>query len=490
MAGTYRELFDVPGVRLFVPAAFIGRMTMSMLGIGIVLLVSSVTGSYGIAGSVSATCSVAFAVTTPFVSRLTDRHGQQRVLVPLLSLHAISMAALVGATWAGAPTWSFYPAAAAVGITSPSLGAMIRARWSYVLRDGDAGAGPADDTRKKPDHRTPDRTGPDRTGADRTGPDHAGPDRTPDAGGAAGRPPRPDFAARLQAAYSLESVLDELVFVTGPVIVTMLVVHLDPLAGVSAAAACAVIGGLTLAAQRRTQPPPSAPRAGGPDGGVVATPAMFLVTGAFLLLGVVFGAVDVSVIAYAKEQGRQSMAGVVLGVYALGSGAAGLWYGGRQWNAPLDRRFAAGLLLTAAGLAPMSLMPGLAPLIALVFFAGMGISPTIIAGYGLVERLAPTERLTEALTWVSTAVGIGVAGGAAVAGRLADVEGARAGLLAALLACLAAAAVGITGAVRARASGAGPATAAATTAAAADEPVPPDGHGPAEGREGGTRASA
>lgn len=413
MANPYRELFDVPGVRLFVPAALVGRMPMSMIGIGIVLLVSAVTGSYGIAGSVSATCAVAFAVTTPFVGRLADRLGQQRVLLPLLSLHALSMAALVGCVWMDLPSWTFFPAAAAVGASSPSLGAMVRARWSYVLRTDDSVTAGGD---TEPAGSTRERT---------------------------------DATTRLQVAYSLESVLDETVFVTGPVIVTMLVTLVDPLAGVAAAGTFAVGGGLALAAQRGSQPPPRPRRPSGTSG-VIMTAGMPMVTTAFLLLGAVFGAVDVSVIAFAKEQGHQALAGVVLGTYALGSGVAGLWYGGRRWAASLDRRFAIGLLLTTAGLVPLSWMPGLPSLMVVIFFAGMGISPTIIAGYGLVERLVPNHQLTEGLTWVSTAVGTGVAVGAAAAGRLADVEEARAGLVFALAACLAATAVGIAAIPRTR----------------------------------------
>ncbi|WP_236008473.1 hypothetical protein [Actinomadura physcomitrii] len=62
MSGPYREPLSVPGARPFVAAGFVGRMSMSMVGIGmvgigIVLLVSAVTGSYGIAGSVTATLS-------------------------------------------------------------------------------------------------------------------------------------------------------------------------------------------------------------------------------------------------------------------------------------------------------------------------------------------------------------------------------------------------------------------------------------------------
>ena len=56
---------------------------MGMLSLGIVVLVVAVTSRYGIAGAVSATGAVAYAIVTPHVARLVDRHGQRRVLRPL-----------------------------------------------------------------------------------------------------------------------------------------------------------------------------------------------------------------------------------------------------------------------------------------------------------------------------------------------------------------------------------------------------------------------
>ena len=61
MVGPYRGLFSTPGVKGFVIAGFVGRMPMSMLGIGVVLLISALTGSYATAGAISATVSLAFA---------------------------------------------------------------------------------------------------------------------------------------------------------------------------------------------------------------------------------------------------------------------------------------------------------------------------------------------------------------------------------------------------------------------------------------------
>ena len=60
-----------------------------------------------------------------------------------------------------------------------------------------------------------------------------------------------------------------------------------------------------------------------------------------------------------------------------------------------------------------------------MLIAGLTISPTLIAGYGLIERQAPGSRRTEAMTWLSSAISIGVACGSAACGRIIDDAGPR-----------------------------------------------------------------
>ncbi|MCW2899606.1 MAG: major facilitator superfamily 1 [Streptosporangiaceae bacterium] len=386
MANPYRELFAIPGARFFVAAAFVGRMSMSMVGIGIVLLVSAVTGSYGIAGAVSATFALAYAAGSTVMGRLADRHGQGRVLAPLVLANCLSMTALILCALLRAPAWAVFAAAAASGVTSPSLGAMVRARWSHLLRDEAAAAG------------------------------------------------------SLHAAFSFESVVDEVIFVAGPMIVTLLATAIHPAAGVAAASLLTLSGCLALALQRRTEPPPRPRRPG--QGNAITVPGVRVVSAVFLLLGAVFGSIEVSALGFTAEKGHQALAGPLLGLLALGSGSAALWYGARQWKAPLERRFRIGLVLLVAGLVPLALITNLWVMMALIFFSGLAISPTIIPAYGLVESLVPGDQLTEGLTWISTAIGIGLAAGAWVAGHLVDARGSGTAFLFPLTAGLLAAVVG------------------------------------------------
>jgi MFS family permease len=148
-----------------------------------------------------------------------------------------------------------------------------------------------------------------------------------------------------------------------------------------------------------------------------------------LFLGSMFAAIDLSTVAFATEHGHKPVAGFILGTYALGSAAGGLWYGSRPWRAPLERRFAVTLCCTVAGVAAFWAMPGLLLLDLVVFISGLTISQTIMAGFSLIERQAPPERRTEAMAWLSSTVSVGVAAGSAAAGRLIDAGGARWGYL-------------------------------------------------------------
>ena len=81
----YAEIFRIPGAWRFSAAGVIGRMPMSMFGLGTVLLISAATGRYGVAGAVSAAGSLGYAFSSPRIARLVDSRGQRRVLLPLLA---------------------------------------------------------------------------------------------------------------------------------------------------------------------------------------------------------------------------------------------------------------------------------------------------------------------------------------------------------------------------------------------------------------------
>jgi MFS family permease len=263
-----------------------------------------------------------------------------------------------------------------------------------------------------------------------------------------------------------------MIFVAGPVIVTVLATEVYPAAGVAAAMLLCVTGTLLLAAQRRTEPrprtrppvpmpapvaaaPPPAPcpqPAPAPETGGSRVPARGLIAlvPVYWCLGVTFASVDLSTIAFAQEHGHKPLAGIILGSYALGSAIGGLLYGSRTWRTPVERRFLISLCCTAAGISTFWAQTGLLSLVLVIFISGLTISPTFIAGYSLVEGQAPAHRRTEGMAWLSSSISVGVASGSAIVGHIIDASGARWGYAFAAVAGLAAVVTCLAGASRLR----------------------------------------
>jgi MFS family permease len=382
----YRSLLTTPGSKAFTAAGFVARLPISMLNIGIVLLVEAATGSYAIAGAVAATFAVIQAAASPQLARLVDRLGQARVTVPMLAVHLSGLLALVLLAQLGGPTWTLFLAAAFAGIATPQIGSLVRARWAYLV---------------------------------------------------SGTP-------RLHTAYSFESVVDELIFIVGPVLVTILATTVSPAAGIGAAMLFVGTGTLLFAVQRRTEPEPSG-RPRGEGGSAIAVPAIRVLALAFLALGAIFGSVDVATVAFADEQGSPAAAGLVLAVFAIGSMVSGLAYGAMRWRSSLQRRFLVAVLILALSSMLLVLIPSIPLLVPFAFLVGLSISPTIVAAFGLVESLVPARQLTEGLTWATTGVGFGIAIGSSLAGRVVEAAGAHAGYAVTLCAGVATAIIVIAG---------------------------------------------
>jgi len=224
-----------------------------------------------------------------------------------------------------------------------------------------------------------------------------------------------------------------MIFVVGPALVTVLATALPP-AGVVLCVVLSVTGTLLFAAQRQTEPPTRPPTrrpARLPGAGRVTlssrlpAPGLLTMAPLYLFLGAMFASIDLSTVDFAQRQGHKPLAGFVLGTYAFGSAIGGLWYGSRSWRTPVQRRFALTLILTVAGVATFWAQPRLITLDAGMLVAGLTISPTLIAGYSLIERQAFAARRTEAMTWLSSAISVGVAMGSAVCGRIIDDAGPR-----------------------------------------------------------------
>ena len=380
----YGPLLRTPGALAFSLAALVGRLPIAMLGIGTVLLVEDRRSSYALAGLVSAAYAAGLAGVGPVLSRLVDRLGQRRVLPWALLLSAVGIGGLVLLAGTAAPVPVLLACAAVMSAAPSQLGSCVRARWSALLVD------------------------------------------------------RP---AEVPRAYAWEAVVDEVVFVVGPLVVVLCAL-LDPAVGLLTAFVLGGAGTVAFLALRATEPA-VLPGAGGTGRSALAAVGLRTLTLSMLCVGLVFGTVEVSMVAFAQERGSEAGGGVLLALVAGGSAVAGLLYGTLHWRASARRRYLLGTALLAAGLVPLLLTTSVVWMAPSALLAGFAISPVLIVAFGLVEELVPPSARTEGFSWLNSGLGIGVAVGFAVSGAVADSAGARTAFLVALGGALAAGAVAL-----------------------------------------------
>jgi predicted MFS family arabinose efflux permease len=365
----YTRLFAVPGSVAFSFAGWVARLPIPMLGLGALLLVEGRTGSYALAGAVSGTLALSFSVASPQWARAMDRRGQGSVLRWAMTAYFLSGVAFVAVVVAGGPRWSWFLLAALTGAAGPNIGSLVRARWVAGLED----------------------------------------------------------AERRQTAFALEAVVDEVVFVVGPPLVTLLATLVLPPAGFLTGIVLGTIGGFWLAGQRGTEPPVQPVD---PDVPVrrwaALRPAVLVVSATYAVIGMVFGAVDVVVVGFADAEGVPAFAGLALAVYAGGSLVAGLVYGVVRLPGTLTGRFIGTAVLFGAAAQLMWGVESLALLVAAGFLAGLTIAPVLVSGTSLVESRVARSALTEALSWTTTGLTLGVTAGSALAGAAVDHWGAEA----------------------------------------------------------------
>jgi MFS family permease len=397
----YLRILRVRAARTPFVASVIGRLPISMAPLATVLLVQQVRGSYAIAGGVTAAYALGATLGTPVLGRLVDRVGQPRVIAPSGLVSASLLAALALTAAGGAPNAVLLPLAAGAGLAAPPIVAVMRGAWRVALHD------------------EKDRL----------------------------------------AAYALDAVAVEFIFVVGPLIVGLLLVT-TPLAVPLLVTASLLAGGSVAYARSpavrawRPEPHPDG------DGAVAPSPlgsgGVLTILAVALLVAAGFGQVDVSIAATAREAlGDPGRVGLLFACIAGGSTVGGLWYGSRHWTGPERHRLPVALAGVVPGLAAVALLlggpadgvrrPPFAALAVLLVVAGMCIAPALIAIGNLVDALSPRSRLSEAQAWVSTMYTGGGAAGTAAAGVLVETGGPGRGFTGACLLMLAGGVVAAAG---------------------------------------------
>jgi MFS family permease len=343
----------------------VGRFPIAMRSISILMLVSAVSGSLGNAGTVAAAMLVSQGAASPVLGRLADRLSQRRVLLSACLAQALGMTLLLMSIVLGAPLWLMIVAAVATGCTSVSFTSFMRARWAAMVDHG-----------------------------------------------------------LLRTAYALESMLDETIFLLGPLLVTLLVSAVDPVAGLLACAVLTTTGSIAVALHRRSEPTSEPTPRRGP-GQVITVPGVQVLMVSYAGMGFLLGAVDVTMIAFARQQSAPWLGGVFLSLTAVGSLTAGAVYGAVNWRLSQARLLSLTTCVLTFGAVPLAFAGSSLVMAFLAVAAGIAIAPALIVGSTLLESLVPEDSLSEGFSWLTCGGALGIASGTAVGGRLADLGSSR-----------------------------------------------------------------
>ncbi|MGB2712262.1 MAG: MFS transporter, partial [Conexibacter sp.] len=189
-ARAYAVLLQPEGARRLLLTALLGRIPIGVFSLAIVLVVREQTGSFAQAGAASAAFALGAGVLAPLQGRLVDRFGQPAVLIPSALVNAAALVGLVAAADGGAHGWLLAVLAAIGGAAVPPLAACMRSQWAALFAD--------------------------------------------------------DASAR-GTAYSLESVFNELIFIAGPLLTTVLVAAWSPGLALLVAVGGSLVGTLGFA---------------------------------------------------------------------------------------------------------------------------------------------------------------------------------------------------------------------------------------------------
>lgn len=369
----YAALLERRDLRKTIAVSLLGRLPIGICGLAILLLVQTATGSFARGGAATACYVLGLATVAPALGRVIDRHGPRATLLACALAFPAALTALVAAVTYRAPPWIVLTCAAAAGAAFPPITVCMRTYLRQRLRSEDL----------------------------------------------------------LAAAYSLESVLIELIFIAGPLLVALFLATTSAAAAVLFAAGCGALGTLAFLRSPALADWRIEPRLRSSLLGPLEQRGFVPLIGVILCYSIAFGLLEVGLTAHATEAGNPSLAGVFLGLMSAGSALGGLAYGSRSWHLPLARQFALMLALMGAGLSVLAFPWGPWAFALWSAFAGVVMAPALIIQSMLVAKTARAEQMTEAFTWSTSAllagVGIGVAGG----GALLEVARSPAALLAA-----------------------------------------------------------
>lgn len=368
MFSTYRDLFQLPGALRIASGGFIARMPIAMDAIAIILFIYSVDKRYSLAGALTAVAALTTVVSSPLWSKVADRRGQRFVLAIAVPIRILAIIAFINLVLAGAPVWTWFLSIFIAEAGSISMGSMTRRRWVHIV----------DNTDKQ----------------------------------------------LLATSYAFESLVDEFVFILGPIFTTAIVAAIDPAAGLILGILFLLVGVPLVASHKQSDPGVELHQGDERQSSVMRNKNLQAVAIPLAIIGGCFSAVNICVVALTTEQDLKAFSGLLLGIWALGGALSALINGAIRWKIPHGQRFIGYL----AGMAIVSFtFPFIENLFVLgiaLFLQGICIGPLLPNGLPIVTNSVSPSQMTQAITLATAGIPLSAAISSFFAGTIIDAYGA------------------------------------------------------------------
>jgi len=368
LTARYGAILRLPDVARIMALTFIARMPVGTLTLSLLLHVRALTGSFAIAGTTVGTYLTASSLAAPFVGRWVDRRGAMPPLIATGVLFPVSVGMLLFAGNFSLSLAGIHVAAACAGICAPPITGLTRT----ILRQRFANEG---------ERRT---------------------------------------------AFALDSVLVEMVFTVGPLLVAAMLASGSPHAALAMSWVFTIVSVPLFVGSRALRYLKAQPAAARSLLGPVADARLVHVFLLTIVIAMGFGCIEVGYPGFGAAMGTVAIGGVLLACNSIGSALGGFAYGGLHLGVPPQRILPRVLAIMVVPLALHTLTMNVWLLCVLAFCSGALIAPALTSVMLVISAHAPERYATEAFTWSSTCILGGIGLGAMVAGRVVQAWGPQA----------------------------------------------------------------
>lgn len=352
----------------FLVAGAVGRMPAATLQLGLLMYVTSSGLGFGLGGLTVAANGLGIAAGAPIVGRVADRFGPAPVVLAAIIGQTLGLLALIAVVATTPLPALVLLCSFVVGAANPQVGPISRAHWSLLARK-----------REEP--------------------------------------------SLIRVALGYEGACDEVSFVVGPVLASLLVGLLGPDPALWVLLCFTWVGeGIfwLFLITRSSQPTASQSAGSEQDGTSTRVPLplglmMWPLLGC-MAVGMIFGSTQTTLTAVSDAAGRPELSGLVYGCVGIGSACMSILVVRLPASRPAKIICGGALMIAGETVIQFVQAPALQAAVALGI--GIGVGAVLVSSFGGIEQVAPRARVNQSMTMAMTALTLGISLGAAVSGML------------------------------------------------------------------------